>query len=93
MRTHKDINRKSFLKRKKEIRDLIKEAKSKPCLDCGVLYPYYVMDLDHVRGVKKFNLSIAAQKKYAISTIESEIAKCESVCSNCHRERTFNRPQ
>lgn len=60
-------------------------------MDCQKVYPWYVMDFDHVRGQKKFNLSQAAAKCYAIPTIEAEIAKCEIVCSNCHRERTYSR--
>jgi hypothetical protein len=24
----------------------------KPCSDCGIAYPHYVMDWDHVRGIK-----------------------------------------
>src|SRR5665213_3534016 len=31
--------------------------KSRPCVDCGVSYPSYVMDFDHVRGVKSANVA------------------------------------
>ncbi len=75
---------------KNKIRQLVKDAKSVPCMDCGVKYPSYVMDLDHRRGKKKFNLSVAAQRRLAIQTVINEIAKCDVVCANCHRERTFN---
>lgn len=73
------------------VRELIINTKSRPCADCDIQYPWFVMDLDHVRGKKKFNLSQAAAKCYAISTVEAEIAKCEVVCSNCHRIRTYAR--
>jgi hypothetical protein len=72
---------------------LIKE--SKPCMDCKKKFPYYVMDLDHVRGVKRLNLS-ELYKRVTVTTlhlIQEEIAKCELVCSNCHRTRTATRRQ
>ena len=82
---------KSFKRRKTEIRKLIIQSKLRPCLDCGHEYPYYVMDFDHVRGIKKFNLSIAAQKLYVLETVRKEIAKCDIICANCHRLRTWKR--
>jgi hypothetical protein len=68
--------------------DLIRELKNKPCKDCGVRYPYYVMQYDHV-GEKKFQLSKAWGKAH--STILKEIENCELVCANCHAERTHHR--
>jgi hypothetical protein len=71
------------------IRDYIRKAKSVPCTDCGVSYPYYVMDFDHL-GDKEFNIS--RNRGYAsLATVKKEIAKCEVVCANCHRIRTFDR--
>lgn len=77
--------------RKKEIRELVIQAKNKPCADCGFEFPYYVMDLDHIAGTKKFVLSVAASKHRSLDTVSKEIAKCEAVCANCHRARTFAR--
>lgn len=72
-------------------REQIRSAKRRPCADCGVEYPSYVMDFDHL-GDKEFNVSasilFAGQQRIA-----NEIAKCEVVCSNCHRERTYRRRQ
>jgi hypothetical protein len=72
------------------VREFIRELKSKPCQDCGIRYPYYVMDFDHVRGEKLFNVSEAASKK-TITKVAEEIAKCDLVCANCHRLRTHMR--
>ena len=47
--------------RELRIKDYIRKLKSEPCVDCNVAYPWYVMDFDHVRGEKKFNLSIAPE--------------------------------
>lgn len=68
-----------------EIRELIIQTKARPCLDCGHEYPYYVMDFDHV------NLSLAAHHRYALETVRKEIAKCDIICANCHRIRTWIR--
>lgn len=76
-------------------RRLIRQAKDVPCADCGCRYPQYVMDFDHRPGEKKcFNLSIAAgQTRLSWEKIIAEIAKCDVVCANCHRERTHQRKQ
>ena len=50
------------------------------------------MDLDHVRGEKLFELgSTRGRQSKSIIAMEAEIAKCDVVCSNCHRERTHQR--
>ena len=69
----------------------VRKAKSVPCLDCGVEYPPYVMDFDHVRGDKLGNISSLIHNSISIQTLRDEIAKCDIVCSNCHRERSFSR--
>jgi hypothetical protein len=70
-------------------RALVLAAKSGPCMDCGGVFHYSVMDLDHVRGEKRFALALAGH--YSKAVVEAEIAKCDLVCSNCHRMRTFKR--
>ena len=81
----------SAITRRASLRGIIQQAKDRPCMDCGKRYPYYVMDFDHVEGNKKFNLAIAVNKIRSVASVEAEMAKCEVVCANCHRERTFNR--
>ena len=71
------------------LRHLIRAAKARPCTDCGIEYPYYVMDFDH-RGGKSFNIATAGYK-IGRKKLLAEIAKCDVVCSNCHRERTHAR--
>ncbi|HEX5273486.1 MAG TPA: hypothetical protein VFW33_23475 [Gemmataceae bacterium] len=74
-------------------RQAIREAKNIPCADCGQRYPHYVMDFDHRPGEKKcFNVSVAAgQPRLSWNRLLAEIAKCDVVCANCHRERTYQR--
>jgi len=81
----------SIAKQKAYLAQYLRDLKTKtPCIDCGINYPYYVMDFDHVRGQKHANVmelvSTLSKKK-----IDEEIAKCEIVCSNCHRIRTHVR--
>jgi hypothetical protein len=75
-------------KRREANKQLLNALKSRPCADCGVQYPPYVMDFDHLRD-KKYNLGWA--KNLAVDTILAEAAKCDVVCSNCHRIRTHGR--
>ncbi|GAB3633424.1 hypothetical protein GCM10027421_27770 [Microbacterium shaanxiense] len=62
------------------------------CTDCGESDPV-VLDFDHLPGVdKRFEISRAVSASTrSWSLIESEIAKCEVVCANCHRRRTSER--
>ena len=70
-------------------REIIQEAKNKPCLDCGGIFPPYVMDFDHARGIKRFDISQAIGSGKSDAKILKEIKKCDVVCSNCHRIRSF----
>jgi hypothetical protein len=69
-------------------KQFIDNAKKKPCTDCGTCYPPYVLDFDHVRGVKVAGLSQLRSARGAWSKLVAEIEKCELVCANCHRIRT-----
>ena len=64
--------------------------KDKPCTDCKIQYPPYVMQFDHVRGRKSFTIGSLYYKK-TLAQIMKEIDKCEVVCANCHAERTHRR--
>lgn len=70
-------------------RALIIEQKSKPCADCKKPYPYYVMDFDHCRGMKVKEVSKFSKSGRSLETLKKEIAKCDVVCANCHRKRTW----
>jgi hypothetical protein len=72
---------------------MIRQAKSVPCADCGLSFPYYVMDFDHRPGeIKDFALAnVASQSRISAKRIRAEIAKCDVVCANCHRIRTWRR--
>jgi hypothetical protein len=70
--------------------DSLKEGK--PCADCGQVYPPYVMEWDHLPGsAKSLVLADTRRAAYGKNRILAELAKCELVCANCHRVRTFTR--
>jgi hypothetical protein len=75
---------------KKEIKQRIKEIKeSKGCADCGVSN-HIVLDFDHIKD-KKYNVSRMIHDGFVWAAIKKEISKCEIVCANCHRIRTYKR--
>ena len=69
---------------------IVREAKDRPCTDCGGIFHHSVMDFDHLPQFKK-EFELAKWRKHSRRQIKAEIAKCEVVCSNCHRVRTWRR--
>lgn len=65
------------------------EMKDNFCKDCGGVFPPCVLDFDHVKGNKKFNIANSAG--YSLDEFIEELRKCEVVCSNCHHIRTQKR--
>lgn len=77
----------------RELQAFAHDIKSRtPCSDCGKIFHYCQMDFDHMADKKFSIMSDICQG--AIATMKSlvaEIDKCQVVCSNCHRMRTFMR--
>jgi hypothetical protein len=48
------------------------------------------MEFDHLPGFEKTN-NVGNMKSRSREAILAEIAKCEIVCGNCHRARTWLR--
>lgn len=96
IREHYRQNKAAYLERNKrvrhDIREMVRAAKDRPCADCGRSFPSYVMDLDHRPGeAKRFELGGIGRKTPSRPQVTAEIAKCDVVCANCHRVRTFSR--
>lgn len=70
--------------------EYIRNFRDKPCTDCGQTFPYYMMEFDH-RDPEDKKFSIARMNAYSWKQINDEIAKCDIVCANHHRERTHLR--
>jgi len=60
-------------------------------MDCGKRWHFCAMDFDHVRGKKLFEINDASCR--ALQKVKDEIAKCDVVCANCHRIRTYQSKQ
>lgn len=79
--------------RRAKIYKIINKRKSEtPCADCKQFYHYTQMDFDHLESSEKVS-SIANMigQTRSLESIETEIAKCELVCANCHRLRHYHR--
>ena len=92
-RRHYQKNKKKYiessLKSRQNKKDFIRDLKDLPCKDCGIKYPYYVMQFDHLRD-KSFSIASEGWAK-SIDDIKEEVEKCEVVCANCHAQRTYER--
>lgn len=79
-------------KRNQKIKYIQQYKQERGCMDCGENYPYWILELDHARGVKVSNLSKMVAT-HNMTDILIEIEKCDVVCANCHRIRTWQRIQ
>jgi hypothetical protein len=85
-----DQRRASHAQYKAKRRAALHALKASPCRDCGGVFPPYVLDFDHRdRATKAFNISVAMSNGYPWDVILAEVAKCDLVCANCHRVRTY----
>lgn len=58
-----------------------------PCVDCGESDPV-VLQFDHVRGAKLADIAQMIQNHVRLEVLETEAAKCDIRCANCHIRRT-----
>lgn len=68
-------------------RAIIREAKDVPCRDCGRRFPTVCMDFDHKDQSDKKGI-VSRMMTASLDRLLAEIAKCDVVCSNCHRIRS-----
>lgn len=86
---HQRMSRGDHTRARNKRRRALHDLKSGPCVDCGVVYPTYVLDFDHRDPQTKcFSIASAMAHGYAWAAVVSEVAKCDLVCANCHRQRT-----
>ena len=77
-------------RRVEDHRDRVRGIKeSKPCADCGGRFHFSAMDFDHVSGEKLACVSELLNAPW--EKILAEIEKCDLVCANCHRVRSWER--
>jgi len=82
--------RESRLRRRKAAQQVILGyLRQHPCVDCGES-DIVVLEFDHLSD-KTLGISVMVTGGYKKDLILKEIAKCEVVCANCHRRRTYKR--
>jgi transposase len=87
----KDKTRQRARDKRGQITKLLQEVKQNtPCYDCKENYPYWIMEFDHL-GDKSFTIAHYRSHTSDLEKVKKEIAKCDVVCSNCHKNRTYLR--
>jgi len=66
-------------------KQMVKDAKDKPCSICKVKYDQCVMDLHHLDPSKKDGMISHFMKSGSYQSLQEEIDKCVPLCANCHR--------
>ena len=76
------------MKRRRKVKETLVEESGSKCVDCGFKGPPFMFDFDHRDPNEKiFQLSVKGGS-YSLEKLREEAAKCDLVCSNCHRMRT-----
>lgn len=75
----------------KTLEELHRYKEKMGCADCRNRFPHYVLEFDHMPGYQKIDVVYRVLRNYGIEMAWKEVAKCEVVCSNCHKIRTYNR--
>jgi hypothetical protein len=72
--------------------ELLRELRERACMDCGGKFESHHMDFDHRdESTKRFRLTSGGAMLKPTAVILDEVAKCDVVCANCHRIRTWQR--
>jgi hypothetical protein len=72
--------------------EMLRELRARPCIDCGNTFEPHQMDFDHREGTRKsFRLTSGGAMLRPTASLLEEAAKCDVVCANCHRVRTWHR--
>lgn len=78
-----------------EAQDFLEELQmfkeGRGCEECSIAYPHYVLEFDHRPEFKKIDNVYRVFKKFGKDKAWQEVAKCDVVCANCHKTRTWDR--
>jgi hypothetical protein len=82
-----------LVRRKRHNRELIQKLKvERGCADCGYNKHPAALDFDHLPENSKLD-RVSAMTMASLEKLLAELVKCEVVCANCHRVRTYERAQ
>lgn len=88
---NKESRKAAVREQEKSKRRFLDAVKSFPCIDCGLLWPPYVMQFDHLDPVAKTGNIATMVMRVGWSKLIEEIMKCDIVCANCHAIRTHSK--
>ncbi len=77
---------------RQRIRKLVNRWKElKGCSVCGFKGHHFQLDLDHIDKTTKNNKdnSRAYEPSWKLERVKEELAKCQILCANCHRLKTW----
>lgn len=87
VRKKRSIQNKSRMERNREY--IKKHLSDKSCTMCGISDPR-VLEFDHIDPIDKIaNISDLRARACSIKKLQEEIDKCQILCANCHRIRTY----
>lgn len=92
-KSHRQQKRKWGRNRARRLREALWIKKATiPCTDCGLFFPPYVLEFDHIeaphKSAKGNRICMSAIAACSPARVEKEMKKGEWVCANCHKERT-----
>jgi len=84
-------------KHRKELHKTLEELhlykEKNGCADCRNHYPHYVLEFDHKPEYQKIDVVYRVLRTYGPEAAWIEVGKCDVVCANCHKIRTYQREQ
>ena len=83
--------RERWHRRRDQQMDVLNRIRRLPCVACGGSFPTCVMEFDHRDAFTKSGVVSYLAGRVPIAKLLEEIAKCDIVCTNCHRDRTYMR--
>lgn len=86
-----ELRRRQRRERGKRLVARMRQMKENPCVDCGGRFHPVAMTFDHRPGTKKVNDLATLARSGCTGLLETEMAKCDLVCANCHAVRTYLR--
>ena len=72
-------------------REIWKLKESSGCTDCKEMYPHYMLEFDHLPEFEKIGSPTQLVANYSLAKALEEVEKCDVVCANCHKIRTWAR--
>lgn len=83
--------RDKWTRTRSEQADLLRAFRQGPCFDCARAFDWFVMEFDHRDASTKLGNVPQLAGRVSLRRLLEELEKCDIVCANCHRVRTYVR--